>query len=132
MQNPEVYEKASNNAYKKKEIITPSGKTIILQGYEPQAYKILLETYKEEEILHSRKDVPEIWWVDDKGKRHRYFVDFYVPKDNLMIEVKSTRTYSLEKTREKIEKSLIGSKEAGYTIELWILDEKGNILEKKV
>lgn len=95
-------------------------------------YKILLETYKEEEILHSRKDVPEIWWIDDKGKRHRYFVDFYIPKDNLMIEIKSTRTYSVETTREKIDKSLVASREAGYKIELWILDKDGNILEKKV
>ena len=37
---------------------------------------------------------------------HRYFVDFYIPKDNLMIEVKSTRTYSMDDKKEKIEKTL--------------------------
>jgi predicted AAA+ superfamily ATPase len=111
-------------------VITPSGKVITLQGYEPQAYKILLETYTEEEILNSRIDVPEIWWFDDKDKRHRYFVDFYVPKNNIIIEVKSKRTYLLGK--DKIEKTLQASIEAGYNIELWIMDEKGNILEKIV
>jgi hypothetical protein len=47
-----------------------------------------------------------------------------------MIEIKSTRTFSLEKTREKIDKSLVASRE--YNIELWILDKNGNILEKKL
>jgi hypothetical protein len=122
--------RSSKNAYKKKEVITPSGNVITLQGYEPQAYKILLETYTENEIINSRIDVPEIWWVDDESKRHRYFVDFYIPKDNIIIEVKSKRTYLLGK--DKIEKTLQASSEAGYNIELWIMNEKGNILEKIV
>jgi len=130
LQNAKVAEKSSKNAYKKKDIVTPSGNTITLQGYEPQAYKLLLETYKEDEIINSRIDVPEIWWVDEKDKRHRYYVDFYIPKNNLMIEVKSKRTYSVEQV--KIEKSLQASNDAGYNIELWIMNEKGNILEKIV
>jgi hypothetical protein len=126
----EISEKASKNSYKIKEVITPSGNKIYLQGYEPHAYKILLETYTEDEILNSRIDVPEIWWVDKEDKKHRYFVDFFIPKDNLMIEVKSMRTYSMDDKQEKIEKTLQASKDSGYNIELWIINEKGNIVKK--
>ncbi len=129
-QNSNISDRSLQNGYKNKELITPSGKILKFQGYEPQAYKLLLETYKEEEIINSRKNVPEIWWVDSKGKNHRYFVDFYIPKDNLIVEVKSLRTYSLGK--EKIEKTLQASKEAGYKMEVWVINEKGIILEKKM
>jgi hypothetical protein len=128
LQIPEVSEKQLKNSYKRKEVITPSGKIINMQGYEPYAYKILLETYTEEEILNSRTDVPEIWWNDKEGKSHRYFVDFYIPRDNLMIEVKSERT--LITGKEKIEKTLEASREAGYNIEIWIINNKGDIINK--
>jgi len=131
-QFPEIAEKACKNSYKIKEFITPSGNKVYLQGYEPYAYKILLETYNEDEIINSRKEVPEIWWVDIKGNKHRYYVDFYIPKDNLMIEVKSKRTYSMDDKKHKIEKTLQSCKDSGYNIELWILNEKGEILQKLI
>ena len=129
-QNEEIAEKTSKNAYRRKEVITPSGKTITFQGYEPFAYKILLETYEEEEIITSRNEVPEIWWNDHEGKKHRYFVDFFIKKDNLMIEIKSQRTFSFDYSQQKIEKTLQESRRLGYNMELWILDPKGNILQK--
>ena len=125
-----IAEKMSRNAYKVKEITTPSGNKIYLQGYEPYAYNILLDNYKEDEIITNKKDVPKIWWVDTEGKSHRYFVDFYIPKDNLMIEVKSKRTYSLDDKKEKIEKTMKASKEAGYNMEVWVISDKGIILDK--
>lgn len=127
-QIPGFSEKQVINSYKRKEVITPSGKVLYMQGYEPHAYKILLYTYTEEEILNSRIDVPEIWWSDKEGKRHRYYVDFYIPKDNLMIEIKSERTLIIGK--EKIEKTLQASKESGYNIELWVINNKGEIINK--
>jgi hypothetical protein len=127
MQNSKISEKQLNSSYRRKEVNTPSGKIITLQGYEPQAYKILLDTYKEHEIVTSRKHVPEIWWNDVNGKTHRYFVDFYIPKDNLIIEVKSKRTYDV--SIQKINKCIEASKEAGYLMKVWVLDESGNILQ---
>jgi hypothetical protein len=129
-QVPSFSEKSIKASYKLKEITTSSGNIIYLQGYEPYAYKILLETYKEEEILNSRIDVPELWWVDDKNKRHRYYVDFYIPKDNLIIEVKSTRT--LEVAGEKIHKTIDSAKNAGYKMEVWVLSEKGELKFKLI
>jgi hypothetical protein len=108
MQHPDILNKNTKSQYKKKEIKTPSGKTIYLQGYEPQAYKLLLNTYIEDEIITDKKEVPEVWWEDDTGKLHRYFVDFYIPKDKLMVEIKSLRTYSIDERKEKIQKTKNG------------------------
>jgi len=91
MQVTSIAAKLCNN-YKYKTYKLPSGKVIKLQGYEPQAMDILLTTYKESEILTDRCDVPEIWYKTDDGKKHRYYPDIYIPKDNLIIEVKSDWT----------------------------------------
>ena len=129
-QNSEISDRTSKNAYKRKEIIKSNGESIYLQGYEPQAYKILLEIYTEDEIVTNNKLKPEIWWKDNEDKKHRYFPDFYIPKDNLIVEIKSQRTYSLDDKKEKIEKTTNAVKELGYKYEIWILNQKGKILDK--
>ena len=106
--------------YKKSwhEYTLPSGKIIKLQGYEPQVFDELLKIYNENEILYKKGSVPQIWYIDKNNKRHRYFPDFYIPKDNLIIEVKSTFTYNKE-----LEKNLLKEKsarEGGYNFRMWI------------
>jgi hypothetical protein len=103
MQNSEIFYKHQMACFKKKEVITPSGKTIYLQGYEPQAYKILLESYKEDEIINESNLIPTFWWIDNNNLKHKYYPDFFIPKDNLIVEIKSTYTYELNK--EKIDKT---------------------------
>ena len=79
------------NGYKHKDYIYPSGKIVKIQGYENLLLDELLEVYTESEILTDRKDMPEFWYFND-GKKHRYFPDAYIPKDNLIYEVKSSWT----------------------------------------
>ena len=126
-QNSDIADKTSKNSYKRKEILKTNGEKIYLQGYEPQAYKILLEKYTEDEIITSNKLKFEIWWKDNTDKKHRYYPDFYIPKDSLIVEVKSQRTYSLDDKKEKIKKTMNVVKELGYNYEIWILNEKGII-----
>lgn len=128
-QSEEIFKKILNNGYKKKLVNTPNGESIYLQGYEPQAYNILLQIYKEEEIITDNKLKPEIWWNDDEGKRHRYFPDFYIPKENLVIEIKSSWTF--QKDKKKIKKTQEQSIKLGYKFELWVLNVKGEQLEIK-
>jgi hypothetical protein len=132
MHVPEIAEKCSKNAYKRKEIVKSNGESIYLQGFEPQAYEILLKTYKEEEIITDNKLKPEIWWYDSIIKDHRYYPDFYIPKHNLIIEVKSERTFSLDDKKEKISETKLMCNFLSYNFELWILNEKGDILEKHI
>ena len=129
---PEIAEKCSKSAYKRKEIVKLNGETIYLQGFEPQAYEIILKTYNEDEIITDNKFKPEIWWYDSIIKYHRYYPDFYIPKDNLIIEIKSERTFSLDDKKEKIRETKLMCNFLNYNFELWILNEKGDILEKHI
>ena len=127
MQNSEISEKSLKNSYRIKNITLPSGKNIILQGYEPQALQYLLNQFTEDEIISERTNVPEIWYTGEDGNQHRYYTDFYIPKINMCIEVKSRRTFELEK-----EKTLLKQKatiDAGFNCEIWIINQKGIILE---
>jgi hypothetical protein len=92
MQNPDIAEKASNISRKFKDYTLPSGNIVRIQGYEDKVLKILLENYKEEQILTRRIDMPEIWYLDN-GKYRRYYPDLYIPSDNTIVEVKSIYTY---------------------------------------
>lgn len=128
-QCPEIANKMTETSNRFKEVETPSGKIIKLEGYEGYAYNMLLKTYKEEEIIHSRLEVPEIWWYDEKEKRHRYFVDFYIPKDNLLIEIKSKRTFKIDLDR-KLKYLFKKCLEDGYKMEVWIVSPKGELIKK--
>jgi len=127
MQDPEISERCKKNSYKWKEYKFPSGKIIKVQGYEDKELDILLESYDENEILNKRSEVPEIWYYMKDGMKRRYFPDMYIEKDNLIIEVKSTWTITLDK--EKIEAKRMACIEAGYNFKFMILDKKGKIVD---
>jgi hypothetical protein len=95
----------------------PSGKIIKLQGYEPRALDLLLTEYTEEEIFYKRSDMPSLFY-DDKGKLRKYYPDFYIPKDNLIIEVKSTYTYKANLERNLLKEQC--AKDAGFEYKLMI------------
>jgi hypothetical protein len=127
-QNPLISEKTSKNAYKGYNVELPSGNTLHLQGYEIYCLQDLLnEGYEEEDIITSRKDVPEIWYTY-RGKRHRYFTDFYIPKDNLLVECKSTHTMEVrfDKNLAKLE----AVKALGYKMEIRVYSEKGEVVDR--
>ena len=128
-QNAIISEKASKYAYKLKSYIFPSRKEIKVQGYENIALDFLINRgYNEDDIITSRTKVPEIWWVDSNGKKHRYYVDIFIKSENKFIEVKSTWTFSRDDKKEKIEKTKEAVKEKGYLYELWLIN-KGKIIE---
>ena len=101
-------ENASKNAYKLKEFITPSGKQIMCQGYEHFALEYLLYclNIEEEHIITNRIDVPEIWYNDENNKKHRHYVDIFIPTENLCIEVKSTWTFKQKQNNIFLNKML--------------------------
>lgn len=58
-------EKQQKNSYKLKEFKYPSGKIINFQGYENRALNDLLNlNINKKDIINSRKDVPEIYYID--------------------------------------------------------------------
>lgn len=95
---PEIYERAVRNSHKRKTYIFPSGKSYIVQGYEPKAIDLLIkEGYTEDQIqLINRPSIKYFWSSTDgygDDKWHVYHPDIIIPHETRIIEVKSTWTY---------------------------------------
>ena len=129
-QNSEVSEKASKNAYKSYDYTFPSGRIERIQGYENYMLNDLLqkENISEDDIIVSRSNVPSVWYEDENGKKHRYFVDCYIKSQNRCIEAKSTWTAAKKKDCIYLKQQAL--KDAGYNCEIWVYDGKGQIVEK--
>jgi hypothetical protein len=127
-QCPEIYEKQNKNSYYLKDYVLPSGNIIKIQGYEHYALDELCkkENNNENDIITGSKNVPTIWY-NNNGKKHRHFVDIYIPSMNKCIEVKSTWTF--EKQKEIVFLKQTAAKQLGYLYEIWIYDNKGNKVE---
>lgn len=117
-QNPTIHMKNVKSSYNKKDYIWKTGEESRLQGYEPFVLKELEEQgYSYNDILTSTSDMPEIWY-DFEGKKHRYYPDFYIPSENLIIEVKSC--YTLELHWERNQAKFQAVKQLGFNFRLEI------------
>ena len=125
MQDPTIADKSSRNALNTKDYTLPSGKIIKIQGFEKFALDILYKKYDESDILLGTVNMPEIWYFDNKYRR--YYPDIYIPKDNLIIEVKSIYTY--EKNFNEVNTKRLATQALGYTFKMIIFDKYGNILK---
>jgi hypothetical protein len=125
----EISKKAADNNYKnRKEYILPSGKQILIQGYEPFGIDIILKTINEDDIIYSRDKVPELWWYDKDNQKHRHYVDFFIKTENKCIEIKSERTFEINE--EKVYLKQKYAKISGYLYEIWIFNKKGQLVNK--
>jgi hypothetical protein len=122
-QNIDIYNKNQIKSKKFKEYKMPSGEIRKVQGYEPWALDELILKYKEEEIITSRKDIPQIKYIIDKVD-HYYYPDIYIPNENKIIEIKSTWTIKFK--NDNIEQKAIATINKGYIYELWCYDNKKN------
>ena len=130
MQNAELFEKQQKSCFKTKEYIFPSGRIDYVQGYEPQALDILIQSYKEDDIVTSNHEIEslcgEIKYTFE-GKECKYYTDIYIKSLHTFIEVKSD--YTFETKKEKNFKKREACINAGINFEFWIMDKKGNLLE---
>jgi hypothetical protein len=126
----DILDKMTKNMYKFKEYIMPSGNILQIQGYEHYALDFLLQTEHicENDIVTGCKNVPTIWYIDIDGKKRRHFVDIFIPNQTRCIEVKSTWTAHINK--HTIFLKQLAAKELGYKYEIWIYNEKGQIVDK--
>jgi hypothetical protein len=128
MQNAEVFERQEMKSMCFKDYTLPSGKTVKIQGYENYGLDYLLKSYTEEQIAIGRKNQPEIWWNDAKGKKHRYYCDFYIPHEDMVIEVKSTWTYEKGKECEKLARQREATLADGHAYMMLVFTERGECI----
>ena len=74
-------------------------------------------------ILVGCKNVPVIWYNTSDGKKHRYYVDIFIPSQNLCIEVKSEWTIKISNSNVFLKQA--AAKELGYKYEIWVYNPKG-------
>ncbi len=94
MQDDTIFSNNTKSNKRFKDYIFLSGKIERIQGYENIALDSLLINYTEDEIICNRKLIPKFWYVNSIGNKRKYFPDIYIPKENLIIEVKSKWTYN--------------------------------------
>ena len=129
-QNAFYAEEHCKTCYNKKDYILPSGNKILIQGFENFALDFLIKEQKfdESNIVVGCKNVPEIWYNDETGKKHRHYVDIFLPSKNKCIEVKSA--WTAEKKKDSIFLKQNAAKKLGYNYEIWVYNSKGLIVNK--
>ena len=131
LQVPEFMSKCHKTSFQKNKPFTfKTGETVLVMGYEPEALTILeKDGYGVGDIIIGEEFVPEIWYSLENID-HRYYTDIYIPSENRIIEVKSTRTLDIdiEKNRAKMAACM----KKGYHTELWIISTKGTIIKKYI
>jgi hypothetical protein len=125
-----MMDKIIKKAYKLKKYTFPSGKIEEVQGYEHYALDELVinETIDESDIITGCKNVPTIWYSDKTGKKHRHYVDIFIPSQNRCIEVKSPWTEQINKDNIFLKQQ--AAKVLGYNYEIWVYNGKGVRVEK--
>lgn len=99
VQNPEIFRKCMKNQMKHKKYVLPSGQTILTQGFEPNFLDFVLNNSL---LLESDIEFrpPRIRYTDSKSVSHFYYPDFFIPKFNLIVEIKSSWTIITDKNLE--------------------------------
>ena len=92
--------------YNRKECLLPSGKIVKKQGYEPQFLDYVFKNniLKEDNIIYFPNPIN---YIDINNIKRSYYPDFYVPKWNLIIEIKSSWTILQDKNMYLKESSTI-------------------------
>lgn len=112
----------------KKFVKLPSGKNIKVMGYEDAFLKFVFDNdiLKEYEIIFDLKSIP---YTEDNIKR-KYIPDFYVPKYNLIVEIKSSYISKLQGGVHNLLCKRKGVLEAGYDFCLVLDNNFNNFLSK--
>ena len=124
-QNAKIHSKMMKSSYSHKDYRLPSGKILSIQGYEHFGFDELIqkENIAEKDIENSHENVPEIWYYDEQEKKHRHFVDIFIPSQNRCIEIKSPWTIKSQKDNIFLKQD--AAKSMGYKYEIWVYNAKG-------
>lgn len=131
MQNEELFNKCNKSGLSFKPYTLPSGRIIYIQGYEYRAFNYLLSNgYSEFDIIsHPTQDTVGKFYYEYNNTDHRYYPDFFIPKENLIIEVKSDYLYFRDLQINLIKKE--ACLKAGYNFKFYVYNKQGDLLDIK-
>nr|WQM87123.1 putative Csr/MutH/archaeal HJR family nuclease [Marseillevirus cajuinensis] len=132
-QNAEIFSKMQKSLFSTKKYTFPSGRELECRGYEPQGINLLLgEGISENDIISPTE---ELWapipYIFDKERK--YFPDLFVISKNMIVEIKSVRTYTFspsghETEKDKTHAKLSACRALGYNTRLIVFkNNKGAI-----
>ena len=111
------------NAFNSFDYEFPNGRIVEVQGYENRWLDLLLETYREEDIVVDSHQIHVITYIHpEKNREAKYYPDIYIPSKNIIIEVKSDYTLNME--FDKNIAKFKATAEAGYNLQVYVFDEK--------
>lgn len=118
--------------YSYKQYICPSGKMLEVQGYEPYALDLLLQSVPESDIIVMPEAID--YWHPVYDRSARYYPDIYIAKndkypDGLFIEVKSTWTITLD--YPTISAKAHAAADIAPT-QIWVFAEGGKLIERRM
>ena len=130
MQNPIIFDRQQKSSYKLKEYVFPSGRIEKIQGYEDRGLDLLLENYKDADIIINNTEISKCIGKIEysyQGKSHTYYPDIYIKSINKVIEVKSEYTYNKDRTRNIKKMESVLKKQIKF--EFQIFNENGELLQ---
>lgn len=120
--------KSLDSAFKRKEY--KLGRRVIkVQGYEPQALDYMRKSkVKASDICTVwEKSVPSIKYSNAKNRGCVYFPDFYLPRSNAVVEVKSTYTLATNAKQWKLNKRKFrAAMDQGFRFILMVMESDGS------
>ena len=118
MQASCIFERCKKATYKIKRYTWLCGNVSYVQGFEPLVLKELeANGYCFDDVKTNSNDIPRINYMFN-NKEYTYFPDIYIPRENLIIEVKSN--YTLMSQIEKNQAKFTAVKKSGYNFKLEI------------
>jgi len=126
MQLPEIASKLQHgNNYKT--YVMPSGKELRIQGCENACLDLLLQEYREENIYNDKEQIPDFRYYNaERQIQSRYYPDFMIEGENLIIEVKSLYFFQLQYDNNLAKfQSVV---DEGYSLQVYVFDEKNTLL----
>jgi len=106
-----------------------SSKQVAIQGYEDWALDLLIPTYGEDDIIVGKheifKHLGRVEYVYE-NKPHIYYPDIFIKSKNLIIEVKSTWTFSVKNEINLLKRKACLDKK--FDFNFWIFDLDKNLI----
>lgn len=133
-QVPQIFSKACRRRKKAIVVVPDERKEEELYFDSPEeekCYNLLDAIHGKDEILRDPQDMPEIWFHNPvKGKKSRYYPDFYIPTKRLVVETKSDYFMCADYPTNitKFEATCA----AGYTCHLYVYTRDLKLLYEKV